>query len=64
MERFKENVADTDVYARVKLMPMPEVQREMALNTLRDAETIVNAFVWVVNAVKGLFGASRRMKAA
>lgn len=36
-------------------MPMSEIDRQVALNALRDAETIVNAFAWAANAVKGMF---------
>jgi len=56
MERFKETPVTTDVYARVKLLATNEIQRQMAVNTMRDAETVVNGFVWLINAVKGLFG--------
>ena len=58
MERFKERIADTDVYARVKLLPITEIDRQVALNALRDAETIVNAFAWAWNGIKSLFGGS------
>ena len=56
MERFKETPVSTDVYARVNLLATNEIQREMALNTMRDAETVVDGFVWMVNAIKGMFG--------
>ena len=57
MDSFKERSAETDVYSRVKLLPISEIDRQVALNALRDAETIVNAFAWAWNGVKGMFGA-------
>ena len=56
MERFKETPGTTDVYARVKLLATNEIQRQMALNTMRDAEIVVDGFVWMINAIKGMFG--------
>ena len=58
MEGFKERPANTDLYSRVKLLPLSEIDRQVALNALRDAETIVNAFASAWNGVKGLFGGS------
>ncbi len=58
MEGFKERPANTDVYSRVKLLPISEIDRQVALNALRDAETIIGAFAWAWNGVKGLFGGS------
>ncbi len=55
MGRFKERVADTDVYSRINLLPMTEIERQVALNAMQDAETIVDAFIWISNSIKGLF---------
>ena len=56
MERFKERPANTDVYSRVKLLPLNEIDRQVALNALRDAETIVDACARAWKSVKGLLG--------
>lgn len=55
MGRFKERPSNTDLYARIRLMPMTEIERQVALNALSDAESIVDACVWVSNAIKSLF---------
>ncbi len=55
MDRYKENVANTDLYARIKLTPMSASEREVALNALRNAEAISDGIMWVVNGIKRLF---------
>ena len=55
MDKFRERPANTDLYARIKLAPMTAIEREVALNALRDAEVIVNAIVWVMNGTRQLF---------
>ena len=56
MESFKERPANTDVYSRVKMLPINEIDRQVALNALRDAETIVDAFAGAWKSVKALLG--------
>lgn len=58
MDSFKERPANTDVYARINVMPMSEIEREVALNALRDAEKIADAMVWVSNGIEQLFAGS------
>lgn len=60
MEGFKERAVNTDVYSRVKLLPITEIDRQVALNALRDAETIVGAVAWAWNSVKGMFVGSMK----
>ena len=55
MDRFNERPANTDLYARIQLAPMTAIEREVALNALRNAEAIVDGIMWVVNGVKQLF---------
>ncbi len=55
MERFKARPANTDLYARIRLMPITEIERQVALNALRDAEILVDACFWIVNGIKSLF---------
>jgi hypothetical protein len=54
MNRLNEKSANTDLYASINQAPMTESEREVALNALRNAEGIVNAWLWVVNGVKRL----------
>ena len=56
MERFNERTVKTDVYSRVKMLPISEIERQVALNALSDADTIVNAFARAWNGIKGLVG--------
>ncbi len=49
-----ENAANTDLYARIKLARMNELEREAAFNALRTADAIVDGMLWVVNGVKRL----------
>jgi len=52
MERFNGKSADTELYTRIRAARMSVSEREIALNALRNADTIVNGVVWVVNGVK------------
>lgn len=49
-----EKVANTDLYARIKLAPMNEREREVALNALRTADAIADGMLWVANGVRRL----------
>ena len=54
MKRFNEISANTDLYTRIKLAPMNQRDREVALNALRTSEAIVDGIEWVVNGIKHL----------
>ena len=54
MKRFNEISANTDLYTRIKLSPMNELDREVAFNALRTSDAIVDGIQWVVNGVKHL----------
>ncbi len=56
MVNYSEKASKSDLYARVKLAPVNAIQRAVAVNALRDAETVSNAIVWVMTAVRRLFG--------
>jgi hypothetical protein len=55
MLNFDEKASRSDLYARVKLAPLNEIQRAVALNALRDAEVITDGIMWVVTAIRRLF---------
>ena len=54
MKRFKEISEKTDIYTRIKLSPLNQRDREVALNALRTADAIADGIQWVVNGVKRL----------
>ena len=54
MDRYNERSANTDLYARIKLAPMTAIEREVALNALRNAEAIVDGIMWVVSGIRQL----------
>ena len=54
MNRLNEKYSNTDLYARIQHAPMSEREREVALNAVRNAEAIVDGYLWAVNGVKGL----------
>ena len=54
MKRFNKISANTDLYTRIKLSPMNQLDREVALNALRTADAIVDGIERVVNGVKRL----------
>lgn len=55
MLKYDENASKSDLYARVKLAPLNAIQREVAVNALRDAEAFSDGVMWVVTAVRRLF---------
>ncbi len=54
MDRYQENVANTDLYARIKLTPMSAREREVVLNALHTAEVFANDMLWVMDRGKWL----------
>jgi hypothetical protein len=55
MLEYVESVSKSDLYKRIKLAPVNAIQREIAVNALRDAELVSNGIVWVLTAVRRLF---------
>jgi hypothetical protein len=54
MNRLNENSSNSDIYARIQRTPMNELERQVALNAARNAESIVDGCLWAVNGVRGL----------
>ena len=54
MKRFNEMPANTDIYTRIKLSPMNQRDREVALNALRTADAIIDGIQWMVDGVRHL----------
>jgi len=52
---YSEKASKTDLYARVRLAPVKAIQRAIAVDTLRQADAITDALLWVVAAVRRLF---------
>jgi len=54
MNQLNEKSANTDLYARINQASMTASEREVAINALRNAEALVDGYLWVVNGVKRL----------
>jgi len=55
MSKYVENDSKSDLYARVKLAPVNAIQRAIAVNALRDAESVSNGIMRVIDAIRRLF---------
>ena len=56
MLKYDEKASKSDLYSRVKLAPVNEIQRMIAVNALRDADVVSDRIMWVVNGIRRLFG--------
>jgi len=54
-----KRLTNSDLYARIQLTPMNAIQRQIALNALRDADAFSNAVMWVVNGVRRLIAPAK-----
>ena len=54
MRTDAENKIGSTIYSRIQAVPMPEADRQRALNVLYDAERIVDGFAWVVKNIERL----------
>lgn len=54
MSKISEKPADTDLYARIEQTRMTAREREAAINSLRNAEAIVDGFMRVADGVRHL----------
>jgi len=54
MNQLNEKSANTDLYARINQASMTASEREVAINALRNAEALVDGYLWVVNGAKRL----------
>ena len=55
MIRYTEDASKLDLYARVRLAPVNAIQREIAVDTLRQADALTDALLWAITAVRRLF---------
>lgn len=56
MSALKKRSVVLDTYVLVRQLRMVSRQREVALSALRKAEVIADTILWVVNAIRHLFG--------
>jgi hypothetical protein len=56
MLKYDEKASKSDLYSRVKLTPVNEIQRMIAVNALRDADVVSDRIMWVVNGIRRLVG--------
>ena len=54
MRKPNERAVDSVIYARITEARMSEFDRHAALNTLRSAESVVDAIVWIKEKVAAL----------
>lgn len=47
MRKYNERGTDSGIYARLREVPMNAIDREHAIATLRQAEQLVDAMLWV-----------------
>lgn len=55
MLRYDGKRSNSDLYSRIKALPMTEGDRRVALSGLRDGEAVADAILWVVNGIRHLF---------
>ena len=55
MRKYDERASKTDLYARVKLAPVNDIQRAIAVSALRDADALTDGILWVLKSIRGLF---------
>lgn len=54
MKTCKQRVAGSDIYALIRQARMSELDRQVAIKAMRDAEAIADAMVWVKEKVAAL----------
>lgn len=54
MRKANERAVDSAIYARIIEARMTEFDRHAALSTLRSAESVVDAIVWIMEKVAAL----------
>ena len=63
MDKFNERSANSELYARIKGLPLTASERETALSALRGGTIIADRILWVMNGFKRL-PASETLKPA
>jgi len=58
-DRIMKRLTHSDLYARIRLTPMNAIERQMALNALRDADAFSDAVMWVVNGLRRLIAPAK-----
>jgi hypothetical protein len=54
MDKFNERSSNSDLYARIKALPLTASQRETALSALRNGAIVADSILWVMNGIKRL----------
>jgi len=54
MSRNKEIRANSDLYTRIKRLPLTPAERAVAMHGLREGEMIADAILAVINGIKRL----------
>jgi hypothetical protein len=53
MKRDTNTALGSTIYEQIRRTRMTDIERQMALNALRQADAIVDAFTWIVNKISG-----------
>jgi hypothetical protein len=56
MLEYDEKASKSDLYSRVKSVPLNEIQRGIAISALRHADVVSDRIMWVVNGIRRLAG--------
>jgi hypothetical protein len=64
MEKFNERSSNSELYARIKALPLTASERETALSALRDGTIIADSILWVINGIKRLPASATLKRAA
>ena len=56
MDKFNERSSNSELYARIKALPLTAADRELALSALRDGTRIADGILLVINGIKHMFG--------
>ena len=52
MRNDAENKISSTIVARINAVQMSDAERQRALNALRDADLLVDAFMWMVKKIE------------
>ena len=55
MLRYDKKPSNSDLYGRIKALPMTAAERRIVLSAMRDGEAVADAILWVASGIKQLF---------
>jgi hypothetical protein len=64
MDKFNERGSNSELYARIRALPLTASERETALSALRDGTIIADSILWVIDGIKRLPARAKLKRAA